>query len=152
MSIYAQILGLSQGDGADVIGLIEGEEMCIRDSHKAVVPGPSAVDALGRVNTVLLSDRDLFPVGSVQLHGMKTFEKERLDVLILYGASMLVKNCVTLREIFLQIIQNNEKLLYTVAVSYTHLLCRALWAKTTRFCSTALPLNWSRTAPAASPT
>lgn len=82
--------------------------------HKAVVPGPSAVDALGRVNTVLLSDRDLFPVGSVQLHGMKTFEKERLDVLILYGASMLVKNCVTLREIFLQIIQNNEKLLYTV--------------------------------------
>ncbi|WP_367925621.1 hypothetical protein [uncultured Ruthenibacterium sp.] len=82
--------------------------------HKAVIPGPSAVDALGRVNTVLLSDRDLFPVGSVQLHGMKTFEKERLDVLILYGASMLVKNCVTLREIFLQIIQNNEKLLYTV--------------------------------------
>lgn len=82
--------------------------------HKAVIPGPSAVDALGRVNTVLLSDRDLFPVGSVQLHGMKTFEKERLDVLILYGASMLVKNCVTLREIFLQIIQNNQKLLYPV--------------------------------------
>ena len=49
-----------------------------------------------------------------RLHGMKTFEKERLDVLILYGASMLVKNCVTLREIFLQIIQNNQKLLYPV--------------------------------------
>ena len=27
---------------------------------------------------------------------------------------MLVKNCVTLREIFLQIIQNNQKLLYPV--------------------------------------
>lgn len=82
--------------------------------YGAVIPGPSAVSTLGRANTVLLNANDLFPVGSVQLHGIKTFEKERIDIAILYAASMLAKNCATLHDIFLGIIQGNEKLLYPV--------------------------------------
>ena len=83
-------------------------------SHGAVIPGPSAIQALGRANTVLLNARDLFPLGSVRLHGIKTFEKERIDIAILYAASILVKHCDTLKAIFLNIIQNNTKLLYNV--------------------------------------
>ena len=66
------------------------------------------------LNTVLLSARELFPAGSVRLHGIKTFEKERIDIAILYAASILVKHCDTLKAIFLNIIQNNTKLLYNV--------------------------------------
>ncbi len=82
--------------------------------HKAVIPGPSAVNTLQYVNTVLLSAEDLFPVGSVQLHGIKTFEKERIDLAILYAASVLESNCETLRDIFMAILQNDKKLLLPV--------------------------------------
>lgn len=83
-------------------------------AHGAVIPGPSAIQALGRANTVLLNARDLFPLGSVRLHGIKTFEKERIDIAILYAASILSKNCDTLKDIFLSIIQGNTKMLYNV--------------------------------------
>lgn len=82
--------------------------------HKVVIPGPSAVQALGSANTVLLSATDLFPKGSVQLHGIKTFEKERIDLAIMYAASILTKHCETLKDIFLAIIQNNTSILYDV--------------------------------------
>ncbi len=82
--------------------------------YHAVIPGPSAIQALGSANTVLLSAADLFPKGSVRLHGIKTFERERIDLAILYAASILAKNCDTLKDIFLNIIQNNTKLLYPV--------------------------------------
>ncbi len=80
----------------------------------AVVPGPSAVQALGSANTVLLRARDLFPAGSVRLHGIKTFEKERIDLAILYAASILSVSCETLRGVFMGMLDNNEKLLYKV--------------------------------------
>ena len=82
--------------------------------HKAVIPGPSAVNTLQYTNTVLLSAEDLFPVGSVQLHGIKTFEKERIDLAILYAASILESHCETLRDIFMAILQNDKKLLLPV--------------------------------------
>lgn len=77
----------------------------------AVVPGPSAVETLGSANTVLLSARELFPTGSVRLHGIKTFEKERIDIAILYAASLLSPSCETLRGVFMGMLDNNEKLL-----------------------------------------
>ena len=82
--------------------------------HKVVIPGPSAVQALGSANTVLLSATDLFPKGSVRLHGIKTFEKERIDLAIMYAASILTKHCETLKDIFMGIIQNNTSILYDV--------------------------------------
>ncbi len=80
----------------------------------AVVPGPSAVKTLRSANTVLLRARELFPAGSVRLHGIKTFEKERIDIAILYAASMLAPRCETLRGVFMGILDNNEKLLLNV--------------------------------------
>lgn len=87
----------------------------------AVVPGTSAVEALGSVNTVLLSARELFPVGSVRLHGIKTFEKERIDVAITYAASILPTTCETLRTVFMGILDNNEKLLLPVENAATEI-------------------------------
>lgn len=87
----------------------------------AVVPGTSAVETLGSVNTVLLSARELFPVGSVRLHGIKTFEKERIDVAITYAASILPVHCETLRTVFMGILDNNEKLLLPVENAATEI-------------------------------
>ena len=80
----------------------------------AVIPGWSAVEELGQANMVMVGARDLFPPSSVRLHGIKTFEKERIDLAILYAASVLVEGCDTLRDVFLAIIENKTEMLYPV--------------------------------------
>ena len=80
----------------------------------AVVPGWSAVSQLGKANMVVASSKDLFPNGSVLLHSIKTFDKQRIDLAILYAASILINSCDTLREVFLPIIQNRTDILYPV--------------------------------------
>ena len=80
----------------------------------AVVPGWSAVEELRGTNVVHLQDKDLFPAGCVALHGIKTFEKERIDLAILYAASICVEGSPTLREIFLTVIENKTDILYPV--------------------------------------
>lgn len=80
----------------------------------AVVPGWSSMGELGRVNTIVTEGHDLFPTGCVTLHGLKTFEKERIDLAILYAASVLIAGCDTLRDLFLEIIQNRTEILYKV--------------------------------------
>ncbi|MEF9969325.1 MAG: hypothetical protein RR759_02590 [Ruthenibacterium sp.] len=85
----------------------------------AVIAGPSAVAELGKTNVVLLNARDLFPASCVRLHGIKTFEKERIDLAILYAASLLVDNCDTLRDTFLALVDNKKNLLYKVENAQT---------------------------------
>ncbi len=80
----------------------------------AVIPGWSAVSQLGRANMVVAGAKDLFPASSVRLHGIKTFEKQRIDLAILYAASILVKGCDTLRDVFMNIIQERTDILYPV--------------------------------------
>ena len=69
------------------------------------------METLGSANTVLLSARELFPAGSVRLHGIKTFEKERIDIAILYAASLLSPSCETLRGVFMGMLDNKLEIL-----------------------------------------
>lgn len=80
----------------------------------AVVPGWSAIEELGQVNVVMAGARDIFPPSSVRLQGIKTFEKERVDLAILYAASVLIEGCDTMRDIFLGVIQGKQDMLYKV--------------------------------------
>ncbi len=80
----------------------------------AVVPGWSAIEELGYVNVVMAGAKDVFPPNAVTLKGIKTFEKVRVDLAILYAASVLIEGCETLRGIFQGIIQNRSDMLYKV--------------------------------------
>ncbi|MDL2254293.1 hypothetical protein LJC49_09560, partial [Ruminococcaceae bacterium OttesenSCG-928-I18] len=80
----------------------------------AVVPGWSAIEELGEVNVVMAGARDVFPPNTVFLKGIKTFEQERVDLAILYAASVLVEACDTLRDIFLAVIQGKSEMLFKV--------------------------------------
>ncbi|MBQ8647033.1 MAG: hypothetical protein IJ484_02695, partial [Oscillospiraceae bacterium] len=80
----------------------------------AVVPGWASMEELSRINTIVTEGHDLFPAGTVTLHGLKTFSKERIDLAILYAASVLVEGCDTLRDLFLEIIQGRTEILYKV--------------------------------------
>ncbi len=80
----------------------------------AVVPGWSAIEELGGVNVVMAGARDVLPPSTVSLKGIKTFEQERIDLAILYAASILVEACDTLREVFLAVIQGKNEMLFKV--------------------------------------
>lgn len=80
----------------------------------AVIPGASAVEQLKKTNVVLINGRDLFPTGSVVLRGIKTFQKERIDLAILYAASILVEGCETMRDVFLNVVEGKRDMLYKV--------------------------------------
>ena len=80
----------------------------------AVIPGWGALQEVKDINVVAIQDKDLFPEGTVVLHGIKTFEKERIDLAILYAASVLIEGSPTLRNIFLSVIEDNRSMLYPV--------------------------------------
>ena len=80
----------------------------------AVVPGWSSIEELSGVNMIVVGAKDLFPAKSVRLHGIKTFEKERIDLAILYAASVLIAGCDTLRDVFMNIIQGKTNILFPV--------------------------------------
>lgn len=50
----------------------------------------------------------------MRLRGIKTFQKERIDLAILYAASILVEGCDTLRDIFLGVVEGKRDMLYPV--------------------------------------
>ena len=104
---------LKEGSGVDTVFLAEGMQSSAAKVG-AVVPGPSAVENLKKTNVVLVGARDLFPPATVRLRGIKTFQKERIDLAILYAASILVEGCDTLRDIFLGVVEGKRDMLYPV--------------------------------------
>ncbi len=87
--------------------------------YGAAVPGASAVQSLGLCNTVLLRSRDLFPSENVILHFIKPFEKKRIDLAVLYAASIVYENCETLADTFLNMVDNDTNALFEVTHAET---------------------------------
>ena len=77
----------------------------------ALVNGWQGIDQLSKTTHVNFDAKHLFPRGTVILHGIKTFEKERIDLAILYAASVLIKECDTLRPVFMEVIDGKTDIL-----------------------------------------
>ena len=80
----------------------------------ALVNGWQGIDQLSKTTHVNFDAKHLFPRGTVILHGIKTFEKERIDLAILYAASVLIKECDTLRPVFMEVIDGKTDILSPV--------------------------------------
>lgn len=99
----------------------------------AVVPGWSAIEELGEVNVVMAGARDLFPPSAVKLNGIKTFAKERIDLALIYAASVLIAGCDTLKDIFMGVIQGKSDMLYKVeSLTYEPGRGFTAWVKNSR--------------------
>lgn len=98
-----------------------------------VVSGFEAVDEITSANCVVMEGREIFPKGNVMLHGIKTFEKERIDKAILYAASVLIQSCDTMAHVFLNVIQGKTEMLYDVdSVVYEDGLGFSFWVDQNR--------------------
>lgn len=94
-----------------------------------VMPGYEAAQQTAEANSVVLDGREIFPKGSVLLHGIKTFEKERIDRAILYAASVIIPSCETLAPLFMNVIQGKTEMLYkTESISYEDKKGFSAWA------------------------
>lgn len=82
--------------------------------HGGMVIGYPAVEEFADVNSATMQGHDLFPAGSVILHGIKTFKGMRIDDAILDAASILVEANSILSDIFMQVIQGKAELLKKV--------------------------------------
>ncbi len=80
----------------------------------ALVNGWQGIDQLSKTTHVNLDAKHLFPKGTIILHGIKTFEKERIDLAILYAASVLIEKCNVLKPVFMDVIEGKTSMLYPV--------------------------------------
>lgn len=78
----------------------------------ALVNGWQGIYQLSDATHVSFDAKHLFPKGCIVLHGIKTFEKERLDLAILYAASIAIEKCDNLRGVFMSVIDSKMDMLY----------------------------------------
>ena len=79
-----------------------------------MVSGNKAVEDFCDISGVVLDEKDLFPAGHAQIHGIKTYSQGRVDEAILDAASIAYALGSCLGSVFLQMIGGNKKLLRKV--------------------------------------
>ncbi len=93
-----------------------GSHMPLRSANeglnrwRANLLNEDAVEELHDTDGVLLRGSDLFPSGSITLHGIRTFEKKPIDEAILNAASVLCSVDNSLTGIFRGMITNEKNL------------------------------------------
>lgn len=98
-----------------------------------IMPGFAAAERVTDVGSVLVDGREIFPKGSVLLHGIKTFDKELIDRAILYAASVIIPSCETLAPIFMNVIRGKTEMLYkTENITYEDKMGFSAWADGSR--------------------
>jgi hypothetical protein len=68
-------------------------------------------ETFAEADSVLLDIDELFPNGSIVLHGIKTFAQGRIDEAILDAASVICSTRSTLSGIFINVVQGDRNLL-----------------------------------------
>ena len=98
-----------------------------------MVSGNKAVEDFCDTAAVVLSEMDVFPEGTVQLHGIKTYSRGRVDEAILDAASVICSLDSALSPVFLQMIGGDRKLLKKVDnVVYENGLGISAWVDSRR--------------------
>ena len=80
----------------------------------AMISGAESVEKFQDLNTVAVDANGLYPVGSVELHSIKSFAQSRVDEAILDAASLMMQVDGLLKEIFLEMIGGNTRILKPV--------------------------------------
>ncbi len=137
------VIGLSCSAGAAILQIPLSHTMIVSVPQSlmqkklkpvgALVNGWQGIDQLSKTTHVTFDAKHLFPENSVKLHGIKAYENERLDLAILYAASVLIEHCDTLRSVFMQVINNKTDILYDIeSCEYTQNQGYVAWIENSR--------------------
>lgn len=101
--------------------------------YSSALLGYEAANEFGKMNAIITSAIKLFPKGTVSLEGMKVFNKHPIDDSIICAASVLSITKSVLKDMFMEIIQDNEKCLGQVdSVLYEDFLGISAWVNDRR--------------------
>ena len=120
--LSAVIVSFPLFDSADIVNRFAG-----------MIPGYDSIEEYKDTNAILLDAVDLFPAQSVVLHGIKTFQGNRVDDAILDAASVVCAANSVLKHVFLTIINQKTDLLRPVSsVQYEDLMGISAWVQERR--------------------
>ena len=104
------------------------DSRAIFNAYESTLPDWTTAAETAEANCVMLNAVDLFPEGSVVLHGIKTFQGTRIDTAIVDAASVVCKADSVLRDTFMYIINNRTELLKPVdTIRYEDLMGLTAW-------------------------
>lgn len=112
---FSAILCVASPFSATVAGALPVFRSCAAlNDNGSVLTGGYTAETFAETDSVLLDIEQLFPDGSIILHGIKTFAQGRIDEAILDAASVICSTRSTLGSIFINVVQGDKKLLKPV--------------------------------------
>lgn len=79
--------------------------------QNALMAGFSVAEDFNEINAIAVNSTDLFPQGTIRLHGIKTFGDRRIDEAILDAAALVCSMGSPLTEVFDMVIQGRRDIL-----------------------------------------
>lgn len=112
---FAAVLCVAAPFSATIAGALPVSRSCAAlNDEGSVMAGGYTAETFAETDSVLLDIEQLFPEGSIVLHGIKTFAQGRIDEAILDAASVICSTRSTLGTIFINVVQGDRKLLKPV--------------------------------------
>lgn len=112
---FAAVLCVASPFSATIAGALPVFRSCAAlNDEGSVMAGGYTAETFAETDSVLLDIEQLFPEGSIILHGIRTFSQGRIDEAILDAASVICSTRSTLGSIFINVVQGDKKLLKPV--------------------------------------
>ncbi|MBE6899925.1 MAG: hypothetical protein E7479_04585 [Ruminococcaceae bacterium] len=112
---FAAVLCVATPFSATIAGALPVYRSCSAlNEEGSIMAGGYTAETFAETDSVLLDIEQLFPDGSIILHGIKTFAQGRIDEAILDAASVICSTRSTLGSIFINVVQGDKKLLKPV--------------------------------------
>ncbi len=112
---FAAILCVASPFSATIAGALPVYRSCkALNEQGSVMAGGYTAETFAETDSILLDVEQLFPDGSIILHGIKTFAQGRIDEAILDAASVICSTKSTIGSTFLNVVQGDRKLLKPV--------------------------------------
>lgn len=109
---FAAILCVATPFASTIAGALPVFRSCrALNEQGSIMAGGYTAETFAETDSVLLDIEQLFPEGSIILHGIKTFSQGRIDEAILDAASVICNTKNTLSSIFINVVQGDRKLL-----------------------------------------
>ncbi|HNW04367.1 MAG TPA: hypothetical protein PKI76_03160 [Oscillospiraceae bacterium] len=131
---FAAILCIASPLSAMTAGTMPVMRACRELNRQgSMTAGGYTAETFAEADSVLLDIDELFPNGSIVLHGIKTFAQGRIDEAILDAASVICSTRSTLSGIFINVVQGDYGLLKPVdSIVYEDGMGLSAWVNSRR--------------------
>ena len=131
---FAAILCIASPLSAMTAGTMPVMRACRELNRQgSMIAGGYTAETFAEADSILLDIDELFPDGSIVLHGIKTFAQGRIDEAILDAASVICSTRSTLSGIFINVVQGDYGLLKPVdSIVYEDGMGLSAWVNSRR--------------------